>query len=228
VRFVSRLGAVEHGAEGGHDLIHVLGLRAQPHHVHAQAAQFVQCVNQRIDQRRLGLDPVDREKGLGFLGFQEQAIGIFHADVLAVVLGEIAVAGREAAGGKGQGHAAIGKDLGLQACGPVLLQLRQAGAAHFQRHDPADRALTGDHVQGRLAVDVQERPPHERTALHAVHGPHVVGFHGIAPVLGNLAQGIEIVARFQQDLGRQDGRLAGLGQHVGNLDPVGQAQFVTA
>ena len=61
-----------------------------------------------------------------------------------------------------------------------------------------------------------------------VHGAHVVGFDAEAAVVDDAAQGLEIGFGFDQHLARQHDVLAGGGEGFGDLQPVGQAQFVAA
>jgi hypothetical protein len=61
-----------------------------------------------------------------------------------------------------------------------------------------------------------------------VHGAHVVGFDAEAAVVDDAAQGLEVGFGFDQHLAGQHDLLAGGGEHVGHLEPVGQAQFVAA
>lgn len=177
--------------------------------------------------RGLRLYAIDGKKILGLAGLHQQAVGVFHAHILTIVFGKIAVAGGEAACREGQRHAAIGKDLGLHAPRAVLLQASQPLAAHFERHDPARGAGIGQNVEGRLAVHVEIRPGDEGAPSQITHRPHVVGFDAMAVVVDHLAHGVEFVARFKQHLCGQHHLLAGVGQHVGDLEPVGQTQFVT-
>ena len=212
-----------------HQFAHVQRLRTQAQHLHAHGLQRGQFLHQVAHMGRLRLDAVEREEGFAFARLQQQAIGVVDAAELAVVLGQIAVACREAARRKRQRHAAQRKHLGLQALRALLLQHLQLGLRHFQRRHPAHCAQIGHPVQRRLVVQVQVRAGDERQlAGHHLHRAHVVGFHQKLAVVDDAARHRSIAAGFHQHLRGQDGLLAGIAQHAGHVDPVGQAQLMPA
>jgi len=98
-------------------------LRADAHHVDAGFAHRVEFADQVVDAGGLGLGAVQRKEGLAFAGVQGEAVGVVHAAELAVVLGQVVVAGGEAARRECQRQAAVGKYLGLHAGGTRCLHV---------------------------------------------------------------------------------------------------------
>jgi hypothetical protein len=110
-----------------------------------------------------------------------------------------------------------------------LLNHGQVAALHFQRNDPARGAQPSHPTQRRQVVDIEVWPGHKRHfAGQALHGTHVVGFHQEVAVAGDLVHGADFGAGLQQHLSGQHHLLAGILEHLGHVQPVGQAQFMAA
>ena len=147
---------------------------------------------------------------------------------LAVVLVQVVVASREAAGGKSERNLAEGEDLRFDAGWTAGVQGFNHRSRAFERRYPALEAEAGERSQRRFVVDVEMRARDEIMAAHEVDRTEIVGFKHAARVIDQAAQRLEIAFRFKQSLGGDDDLFAGIGQVARQANPVGCAQLLAA
>ena len=160
---------------------------------------------------------------------EHQAVRVVQATETAIVFGQISVACRKASRRERQRHAAVRKHFGLHAFRHPLQDDGQVGALHLQRNDPPGSTQSGHPLQRRQVVDIEVRSGNKRYfPSQTLHCTHIVGFHQKIAVAGDLVHGANLRTRLQQYLRRQHDFLASNPQALGDVEPIGQAQFMAA
>ncbi|MNT38976.1 hypothetical protein D3C72_1751910 [compost metagenome] len=136
------------------------------------------------------------------------------------------VARGEAARRERQRHAAPDKGFDANAARPRRRQRGQRAAVHFHRHDAAGRAQSGQPGQRVGVVDVQVRAGDESPPAHAAHRAQVIGLDQVAVLLAGAAHPGDVGIGLHQHRRGQHHLLAGIAQHLRDLQPLRVAQFV--